>query len=160
MELVLSSSRPGSPVAGAHPLVELAVPGSTVGRRDPARDPTGLTPVVATRAPAVHHGGRALYDPPVSVEPHIRKVRPDDLEAVWWVHLVSSNDLLVRRGRPPARPPDTPVTSDARAGLASDPDGYFCAFEEARIRGMVSALVRGLVWFLSMFFVLPGGQGA
>jgi hypothetical protein len=65
------------------------VPGSTVGRRDPARDPTGLTPVVAARAPAVHHGGRALYDPPVSVEPHIRKVRPDDLEEVWRVHVVS-----------------------------------------------------------------------
>jgi hypothetical protein len=136
------------------------VPGSTVGRRDPARDPTGLTPVVAARAPAVHHGGRALYDPPVSVEPHIRKVRPDDLEEVWRVHVVSSNDLLVRRGRPPARPPDTPVASDARAGLASDPDGYLCAVAEGRIRGMVSALVRGLVWFLSMFFVLPGDQGS
>jgi hypothetical protein len=52
------------------------------------------------------------------------------------------------------------VASDARAGLASDPDGYFCAVEEGRIRGMVSALVRGLVWFLSMFFVLPGDQGS
>jgi GNAT superfamily N-acetyltransferase len=43
--------------------------------------------------------------------------------------------------------------------LASDPDGYFCAVEEGRIRGMVSALVRGRVWYLSMFFVLPGNQG-
>jgi GNAT superfamily N-acetyltransferase len=43
-------------------------------------------------------------------------------------------------------------------GLASDPDGYFCAVEEGRIRGMVSALVRGRVWYLSMFFVLPGDQ--
>jgi hypothetical protein len=51
------------------------------------------------------------------------------------------------------------VASDARAGLASDPDGYFCAVEEGRIRGMVSALVRGRVWYLSMFFVLPGDQG-
>jgi GNAT superfamily N-acetyltransferase len=71
----------------------------------------------------------------------------------------SSNDLLVRRGRPAARPADAPVASDARAGLASDPDGYFCAVEEGRIRGMVSALVRGRVWYLSMFFVLPGDQG-
>jgi hypothetical protein len=86
-------------------------------------------------------GGRC-YDAPVS-EPHIRKVRPDELEEVWRVHVASSNDLLVRRGRPATRPADTPVASDARAGLASDPDGYFCAVEEGQIRGMVSALVRG-----------------
>jgi GNAT superfamily N-acetyltransferase len=92
-------------------------------------------------------------------EPHIRKVRPDDLEEVWRVHVAASNDLMVRGGRPAARPADAPVASDARAGLASDPDGYFCAVEEGRIRGMVSALVRGRVWYLSMFFVLPGDQG-
>jgi GNAT superfamily N-acetyltransferase len=91
--------------------------------------------------------------------PHIRKVRPDELEEVWRVHVASSNDLLVRRGRPATRPPDAPVASDARAGLASDPDGYFCAVEEGQIRGMVSALVRGRVWYLSMLFVLPGEQG-
>ena len=51
------------------------------------------------------------------------------------------------------------MASDARAGLASDPDGYFCAVQEGQIRGMVSALVRGRVWYLSMFFVLPGDQG-
>jgi len=91
--------------------------------------------------------------------PHIRKVRPEDLEEVWRVHVAASNDLIVRRGRQPARPADAPVASDARAGLASDPDGYFCAVEEGQIRGMVSALVRGRVWYLSMFFVLPGSQG-
>ena len=95
---------------------------------------------------------------PVS-ELYIRKVRPDELEEVWRVHVAASNDLLVRRGRPAARPADAPVASDARAGHASDPDGYFCAVEEGRIRGMVSALVRGRVWYLSMFFVLPGDQG-
>ena len=95
----------------------------------------------------------------MSGEPHIRKVRPDDLEEVWRVHVASSNDLLVRRGRPAARPADEPVASDARAGLDSDPDGYFCAVEGERIHGMVSALVRGRVWYLSMFFVLPGDQG-
>ncbi len=95
----------------------------------------------------------------MSGEPHIRKVRPDELEEVWRVHVAASNDLLVRRGRPAARPADAPVASDARAGLASDPDGYFCAVEEGGIRGMVSALVRGRVWYLSMFFVLPGNQG-
>ena len=95
----------------------------------------------------------------MSSEPHIRKVRPDDLEEVWRVHVASSNDGLARSGRPAARPADAPVASDARAGLASDPDGYFCAVEEGRIRGMVSALVRGRVWYLSMFFVLPGDQG-
>ena len=95
---------------------------------------------------------------PVS-EPHIHKVGPDELEEVWRVHVASSNDLLVRRGRPATRPADAPVASDARAGLASDPDGYFCAIEEGQIRGMVSALVRGRVWYLSMFFVLPGHQG-
>ncbi len=92
-------------------------------------------------------------------EPHIRKVRPEELEEVWRVHVAASNDLLVRRGRPAARPADAPVASDARAGLASDPDGYFCAVEEGQIRGMVSALVRGRVWYLSMLFVLPGEQG-
>jgi len=92
-------------------------------------------------------------------EPHIRKVRPDELEEVWRVHVASSNGLPVRRGRPATRPADPPVASDARAGLASDPDGYFCAVEEGRIRGMVSALVRGRVWYLSMFFVLPDDQG-
>jgi ribosomal protein S18 acetylase RimI-like enzyme len=91
-------------------------------------------------------------------EPQIRKVRPDDLEEVWRVHVASSNDLSVRRGGAASRPADAPVASDARAALASDPDGYFCAVEEGRIRGMVSALVRGRVWFLSMFFVLPGDQ--
>ena len=92
-------------------------------------------------------------------EPDIHKVRPDELEEVWRVHVASSNDLLVRRGRSATRPADAPVASDARAGLASDPDGYFCAVEEGQIRGMVSALVRGRVWYLSMFFVLPGDQG-
>ena len=87
-------------------------------------------------------GERALYDAPVS-EPHIRKVRSDELEEVWRVHVASSNDLLARRGRPATRPADAPVASDARAGLASDPDGYFCAVEEGQIRGMVSALIRG-----------------
>jgi ribosomal protein S18 acetylase RimI-like enzyme len=94
----------------------------------------------------------------VSSEPHIRKVRPDDLEEVWRVHVAASNDLMVRGGRPAARPADTPVASDARATLISDPDGYFCAVEEGRIRGMVSALVRGQVWYLSMLFVLPDDQ--
>src|SRR5207245_1929366 len=80
-------------------------------------------------------------------------------EEAWRVHVASSNDLAARRGRPAARPADEPAPSDARAGLASDPDGYFCAVEEGRIHGMVSALVRGRVWYLSMFFVLPGDQG-
>ena len=92
-------------------------------------------------------------------EPEIRKVRPDELAEVWRVHVAASNDLMVRRGRPAARPADAPVASDARVALASDPDGYFCAVEEGRIRGMVSALVRGRVWYLSMFFVQPGEQG-
>jgi len=74
------------------------------------------------------------------------------------VHVASSNDLSERRGRPAGRPADAPIPSDARAALASDPDGYFCAAEEGQIRGMVSALVRGRVWYLSMFFVLPGDQ--
>jgi GNAT superfamily N-acetyltransferase len=90
--------------------------------------------------------------------PHIRNVRPDEIEQVWRVHVASSSDGAVRRGRP-ARSTDEPVAADARAGLASDPDGYFCAVEEGQIRGMVSALVRGRVWYLSMFFVLPGDQG-
>jgi GNAT superfamily N-acetyltransferase len=91
--------------------------------------------------------------------PQIRNVRPDELEQVWRVHVAASNDLIVRRGRPAARPADAPVASDARVGLASDPDGYLCALEDEQIRGMVSALVRGRVWYLSMFFVLPGSQG-
>jgi GNAT superfamily N-acetyltransferase len=91
--------------------------------------------------------------------PHIRTVRPDDLDEVWRVHVAASHDLIERGGRPAPRPADAPVASDARAGLASDPDGYFCAVEDGRIRGMVSALVRGRVWYLSMFFVLPGDQG-
>jgi GNAT superfamily N-acetyltransferase len=91
-------------------------------------------------------------------ELHIRKVRPDELDEVWRVHVASSSDLAVRRGRP-ARRADEPAPSDARVGLVSDPDGYFCAVEEGQIRGMVSALVRGRVWYLSMFFVLPGDQG-
>jgi GNAT superfamily N-acetyltransferase len=95
----------------------------------------------------------------VSGEPHIRKVGPDELEEVWRVHVASSSDGAVRRGQPATRPADAPVASDARVGLASDPDGYFCAVEDGRIRGMVSALVRGPVWYLSMFFVLPGDQG-
>jgi ribosomal protein S18 acetylase RimI-like enzyme len=94
----------------------------------------------------------------VSGEPHIRNVRPDELEQVWRVHVASSSDLAMRRGRP-GRQADEPVSTDARAGLASDPDGYFCAVEEGQIRGMVSALVRGRVWYLSMLFVLPGDQG-
>ena len=95
----------------------------------------------------------------MSGEPHIRKVRRDEIEEVWRVHVASSSDGAVRRGQPATRPADAPVASDARAVLASDPDGYFCAVEDGRIRGMVSALVRGPVWYLSMFFVLPGDQG-
>src|SRR5438128_2513723 len=98
-----------------------------------------MRPSRSTSAPQRHN----CYDAPVSGEPHIRKVRPDDLEEVWRVHVASSNDLAARRGRPTARPADAPVASDARAGLASDPDGYFCAVEEGRIYGMVSALVHG-----------------
>jgi GNAT superfamily N-acetyltransferase len=93
----------------------------------------------------------------VSGGPQIRKVRADDLEEVWRVHVAASDDLAARAGQA-AGPAATPVASDTRAALISDPDGYFCAVEEGRIRGMVSALVRGHVWFLSMFFVLPGDQ--
>ena len=64
--------------------------------------------------------GSRCYDAPVS-EPYIRKVRPDDLEEVWRVHVAASNDLMVRRGRSAARPADAPVASDARAGLAPGP---------------------------------------
>jgi quercetin dioxygenase-like cupin family protein len=60
----------------------------------------------------------------VSGEPHIRNVRPDELEQVWQVHVASSSDLAMRRGRPGQRA-DEPVSTDARAGLASDPEGYF-----------------------------------
>jgi ribosomal protein S18 acetylase RimI-like enzyme len=88
----------------------------------------------------------------------IRNVRPDDLDEVWRVHVASSSDSAMRRGRPTKRA-DEPVSPDTRAALASDPDGYFCAVEDDRIRGMVSALVRGRMWYLSMFFVLPGDQG-
>jgi ribosomal protein S18 acetylase RimI-like enzyme len=88
----------------------------------------------------------------------IRKVRPDEIDEVWRVHVASSSDLAVRRGGS-ARSADEPVPSDARVALTSDPDGYFCAVEDGRIRGIVSALVRGRVWYLSMFFVLPGEQG-
>src|SRR5215831_2532426 len=95
---------------------------------------------------------------PVSGELHVRNVRPDELEQVWRVHVASSSDLAMRRGRP-GRPADEPVASDARVGLVTDPDGYFCAVEDGQIRGMVSALVRGRVWYLSMLFVLPGDQG-
>jgi len=95
----------------------------------------------------------------VTAEVHIRKVGPDEIEEVWRVHVASSSDGAMRRGQPATRPADAPVASDARAGLASDPDGYFCAVEEGRIRGMISALVRGPVWYLSMFFVLPDDQG-
>src|SRR5437870_10393084 len=114
-----------------------------------------MRPSRSTSAPQRHN----CCDAPVSGEPHIRKVRPDDLEEVWRVHVASGNDLGGRTGRPAPRPAEAPVASDARAGLASDPNGYFCAVEEGRIRGMVSALVRGRVWYLSMFFVLPGSQG-
>src|SRR5919204_5068995 len=89
----------------------------------------------------------------------IRNVRPDELAEAWRVHVASSNDGLARRGGTATRPADAPVASDARAGFASDPDGYFCAVEDGRILGMVSALVRGRLWFLSMFFVLPDDQG-
>src|SRR5262245_20309968 len=65
---------------------------------------------------------------------------------------------MLRRGQPAARPLDAPVASDARIALTSDPDGFFCAVEEGRIRGMVSALVRGRLWYLSMLFVLPSDQ--
>jgi ribosomal protein S18 acetylase RimI-like enzyme len=122
------------------------------------RESPNLAAVAAAGARAVHRNRRSgRYDAPVSGEPRIRKVRPDELEEVWRVHIASSSDLAVRRGRP-ARRADESVPSDARVGLASDPDGYFCAVEEGRIRGMVSALVRGRVWYLSMFFVLPGDQ--
>ena len=69
----------------------------------------------------------------MSAGPQIRKVRPDDLDEVWRVHVAASNHLLARSGRPAARPADAPVASDARAGLASDPDGYFCAVEEGQL---------------------------
>src|SRR3989441_11845210 len=65
-------------------------------------------------------GERALYDAPVS-EPHIRKVRPGELEEVWRVHVAASNDLLVRRGRPATRAADTPVASDAEQGWPATP---------------------------------------
>jgi GNAT superfamily N-acetyltransferase len=92
-------------------------------------------------------------------EPHIRKVRHDEIEEVWRVHVASSNDGIARRGGVVTRSADTPVASDARVALTTDPDGYFCAVEDGQIRGMVSALVRGRLWYLSMLFVLPGAQG-
>src|SRR5437870_8078663 len=114
-----------------------------------------MRPSRSTSAPQRHN----CYEAPVSSEPHSRTARPDALGGLWRPHVAPSHDRAARRGRPTARPADARVASDARAGLASDPDGYFCAVEEGRIYGMVSALVRGRVWYLSMFFVLPGDQG-
>src|SRR2546426_12476071 len=53
-------------------------------------------------------GERALYDAPVS-EPHIRKVRPDELEEVWRVPVAAGHDLLVRGGGPAARAAAAPA---------------------------------------------------
>jgi hypothetical protein len=86
--------------------------------------PTSLAVVAAgASGPLRQASARWLYDAPVS-EPHVRKVRPEEMEEVWRVHVAASNDLMVRRGRPAARA-DAPVASDARAGLASDPGGGF-----------------------------------
>lgn len=64
-------------------------------------DPDQPAAVAAGGARAVRRDGRAcieraLYDAPVS-EPHIRKVRPSDLDEVWRVPVASSNDLSLFR---------------------------------------------------------------
>jgi ribosomal protein S18 acetylase RimI-like enzyme len=88
----------------------------------------------------------------------IRKVRPDELAQVWRVHVAASSDLAARRGRPSTRSLDEPPPHDARQALVTDPDGYFCAVADGHVVGMTSSLVRGRIWYLSMFFVLPGDQ--
>src|SRR5262245_65401240 len=94
----------------------------------------------------------------MSGETHIRKVRADEIDEVWRVHVASSSDGAVRRGGS-VRSADEPAPSDARVAVTSDPDGYFCAGEAGRSRGRVSALVRGPVRYRSMLVVLPGDPG-
>jgi GNAT superfamily N-acetyltransferase len=74
-----------------------------------------------------------------------------------------STPTNLRRSPPPARERsaaageralyDAPVSETHIRKVRPD------ELEEGQIRGMVSALVRGRVWYLSMFFVLPGDQG-
>jgi len=57
--------------------------------------------------------------------PAIRNVRPEEIEDVWRVHVASSSDLAMRRGRP-GRPIDEPVDALRDLGILvdRDDDGY------------------------------------
>jgi hypothetical protein len=76
----------------------------------------------------------------VSGEPHIRKVRPDDLEEVWRVHVASSNDLLVRRGRPAAGRDETALLQAVAAAAHAGGGGSVTV----RVPGACASLLEAL----------------
>src|SRR5436309_1278784 len=93
-----------------------------------------MRPSRSTSAPQRHN----CYDAPVSGEPHIRKVRPDDLEEVWRVHVASSNDLAARVGLD-ARERELPCDPAAAEKLTAEVFGHGRADDLAYWRSDASA---------------------
>ncbi len=93
-----------------------------------------------------------------------RPARPDDLAACAEIWRTSINDYIVPLGQH-AIPPDTNQVGRLFGHLqATDPDRFVVATRgpgeaDERIVAFASAVVREMLWYLSMLFVLPEYQG-
>lgn len=90
----------------------------------------------------------------------IRPCRSNDLQAVWEIFLISFRDMIWRvhgtRG---------PLSYSRKAPsylshvLATDPRSFWVAESNGKLVGFSCAIVRGPIWFLSDFWILPPFRG-
>lgn len=89
----------------------------------------------------------------------IRPCRPEDLQAVWKTFLTSFQDMIrrVHGTRQSLRGMRT-VPPYLHHVLTTDSRGFWVAESSGKIIGFACSIVRGSVWFLCDFWILPGFQ--
>jgi acetyltransferase (GNAT) family protein len=89
----------------------------------------------------------------------IRPCRPEDLRAVWKTFLTSFQDMIRRvYGSRQSLRGMRKVPPYLRHVLATDPRGFWVAQSNTKIIGFACSIVRGSIWFLCDFWIVPKFQ--
>jgi GNAT superfamily N-acetyltransferase len=92
-------------------------------------------------------------------EINIRPCRLDDLRSVWKTFLISFEEMMRRvQGPRRALPGSRKLPPYLQHVLATDARGFWVAESNGEIVGFACSIVRGAVWFLCDFWVLPEFQ--
>jgi ribosomal protein S18 acetylase RimI-like enzyme len=89
----------------------------------------------------------------------IRPCRIDDLGSVWKTFLISFEDMIQRvHGSRRPTPGSRKLPPYLRHVLGTDARGFWVAESNGEITGFACSMVRGSIWFLCDFWVLPEFQ--